>query len=114
MATHPDFFYVLLELRRARPPLALFRIFERGQWFPISPRFYHVRIPEMTSQSLKAEISKLLKTGEKVSVHGVSMTEESGRHSQPIPWESLYRRHTEKRRMQRHIRQATQRRRRKQ
>lgn len=114
-ASNPDFYFVNLTLiGRYRPPLAVFRIFNRHGWFQVAPRFYHVKhVSPTTAHTLQMEIAKYLKPGEKVSVHGASVSEGSGGHLKPVPWESLYRREKEKRRAQRNIRQATTRRQRK-
>jgi hypothetical protein len=93
----PVYFQVSFELiGRNRVPLSIFRIFWSHGYFWEGTFFCVKASPAMTSQSLKEEISKHLKTGEKVSVHGVSTIGGSGGHSQLSAWESLYRHQREK------------------
>jgi len=114
-STSPDFYFVNLSLiNRARPPLAVFRLFEKMGWFQVAPRFYHVRhVSPMTAPALQLAILRHLKRGERVSVYGASVSEGTEGKLRPVPWESLYQRQKEKRQTQRDLRQATQRRQRK-
>jgi len=108
----PDFYFVNLFLfNRTRPPLAVFRVFEKTGWFQVAQRFYHVRhFAPMTAQSLRLAVLRHLKPCERVTVYRASVSEGTEGKLKPVPWDSLYQRQKETRQSQRSLRQAANRR----
>jgi len=105
---HPDFFEVGFYSEQKRLSPAIRKILRRHGYFSEGRCFLGEGAAGEIAASLKAAISKHLKSGQKVYVHRVSKYAGLGEQQVQISWELLQRRPLEKQRINRRLQRAIQ------